>query len=144
MVRALRTFTNDTEAYVAAAGQEHTLHRTDLAARAVVMDQSDQGHLVTPGILSAALHLSAPATSAMLDRLERVGHVVRTMHPTDRRSVVVVMTDHARTVGQTMFGRLAAHLTPVLADYTDEQLALVADFLERACQATRDATEEQS
>ena len=154
-MRALRTFTNDTEAYVADAGREHTLHRTDLAALAVVMDRSDQGLLVTPGTLSVALRLSAPATSAMLDRLERYGHIVRQMHfeapyvyraahPTDRRSVVVEMTDHARTVGQAMFSRLAGHLSPVLAGYTDQQLALVAEFLERACQATKDATQERT
>lgn len=144
VVRALRTFTNDAEAYVVAAGREHTLYRTDLAALAVVMDRSDQGYLVTPGMLSASLHLSAPATSALLDRLERDGHVARATHPTDRRSVVVEMTDHARTLGQAMFGKLAGHLTPVLAEYTDQQLRLIAEFLERTGQATRDATQEQT
>ena len=53
------------------------------------------------------------------------------------------MTDHARAVGQAMFGRLANHLAPVLADYTSQQLALVAELLERACQATKDATREE-
>src|ERR687889_2902026 len=87
VVRALRGYTNETEMYVAAAGREAAMHRTDLTGLALVMDRSQLGEQTTPGQLSAALHLSAPATSAMLDRLERLGHVHRVPHPTDRRSV---------------------------------------------------------
>jgi DNA-binding MarR family transcriptional regulator len=142
VIRAMRAFTNESELYVGAVSREATMHRTDLSGLAVVMDRGDTGDPATPGQLSAALHLSAPATSAMLERLERLGHVRRRPHPTDRRSVVVEMTDHARQVGGAMFGRLAAHMGPVLAGYSDEELALVADFLEKAGEATRAAREE--
>ncbi len=141
-IRALRTVTNETELYVGAAGREAAMHRTDLTGLAIVMDRGDTGTPVTPGQLSATLGLSAPATSAMLDRLERLGHVHRSPHPSDRRSVVVEMTDHARAVGETMFGRLAAHLAPVLAARTGEELATVAAFLEDVATATREAREE--
>jgi DNA-binding MarR family transcriptional regulator len=142
VVRALRGYTNETEMYVAAAGREAAMHRTDLTGLALVMDRSQLGEQTTPGQLSAALHLSAPATSAMLDRLERLGHVHRVPHPTDRRSVVVEMTDHALAVGQAMFGRLAAHLAPVLAARSEEELAGIATFLEEVVTATRAARDE--
>ena len=142
VVRSMRTFGNELELYIAAAGRENEMHRTDLAGLSMVMDESAQGNPVTPGRLSAALQLSAPATSAMLDRLERLGHVRRTPHATDRRSVVVEITDHAREVGGAMFGRMAQHLGPVLAAYDDDQLALIAEFLDRASEATRAAREE--
>lgn len=139
VVRALRALTNESEAYVAAAGREAAMHRTDLSGLALVMDLAKTGEQPTPGRLSAELQLSAPATSAMLDRLERLGHVRRTPHPTDRRSVVVEMTDHAREVGAAMFGRLGAHVGPVLARRTEEELAVIAAFLEDAVEATADA-----
>lgn len=142
VVRALRGYTNETEMYVAAAGREAAMHRTDLTGLALVMDRSQVGERTTPGQLSAAMHLSAPATSAMLDRLERLGHVHRVPHPTDRRSVVVEMTDHALAVGQAMFGRLAAHLGPVLAARSEEELARIATFLEEVATATRAARDE--
>ena len=41
-----------------------------------------------------------------------------------------------------MFGRLGAHIGRVMSDYTDDQLAVIADFLERACDATRQATQD--
>src|SRR5512141_2741324 len=93
VVRALRGYTNEAEMYVAAAGREAAMHRTDLTGLALVMDRGQLGETTTPGQLSAALRLSAPATSAMLDRLERLGHAHRVPHPTDRRSVVVEMTE---------------------------------------------------
>jgi DNA-binding MarR family transcriptional regulator len=142
VVRSMRTFGNELELYVGAAGRENEMHRTDLTGLAVVMDEEALGHPVSPGRLSAALQLSAPATSALLDRLERLGHVRRSRHATDRRSVVVEMTEHARAVGGAMFARLGQHMAPVLADYTDEQLELVAEFLDRATQATRAARDE--
>jgi DNA-binding MarR family transcriptional regulator len=141
LVRSMRGFNTELELYVAAAGREHDMGRTDLTGLGVVMDEEALGNPVTPGRLSAALQLSAPATSAMLDRLERRGHVNRTPHPTDRRSVTVEITDHARGVGSAMFGRLAQHYEALLADYDDDQLELVAEFLLRAAKATRKARE---
>lgn len=128
----MRRFANELELYISASGHENAMHRTDLTGLAVVMDASLEGRDVTPGDLSKALQLSAPATSAMLDRLERHGHVVRRPSLADRRSVLVEMTETAWRVGGEMFGRLGEHMAPVLADYSDSQLQLIAEFLERA------------
>lgn len=136
VVLSMRAFANELELYIAAAGRDQEMHRTDLAGLSVVMDHEDLGDPVTPGRLSAALQLSAPATSAMLDRLERVGHVRRTPHATDRRSVVVKVTDQARAVGGAMFGRLGQAYAPLFDEYDDAQLELVAAFLARAARAT--------
>jgi len=141
VVRSMRAFGNELELYVAAAGREQEMHRTDLAGLSVVMDQEVLGDPVTPGRLSAALQLSAPATSAMLDRLERLGHVRRTPHATDRRSVVVQMTERAWAVGGAMFGRLGQAYAPLFEEYDEAQLELVAEFLRRAAQATSAARE---
>ena len=144
ITRALRAFTNESELYVGAAGREAAMHRTDLTGLALVMDRGDAGETTTPGQLSSALQLSAPATSAMLDRLEQLGHVRRRPHPHDRRSVIVEMTEHAREVGGAMFARLAAHLAPVLSSRDDAELAQIATFLEEVVAATRAARQEIS
>lgn len=52
------------------------------------------------------------------------------------------MTDHAREVGEQMFGRLAAHVGPVLAGRSADELAAIADFLEAVSEATRAARAE--
>lgn len=142
LTRALRTFTNESELYIGAAGREAHMHRTDLSGLAMVMDRGDTGETTTPGQLSTAMQLSAPATSAMLDRLELLGHVHRVPHPHDRRSVLLEVTDHARDVGGVMFARLAAHLAPVLNSRSEAELATIAVFLEEVVVATRSAREE--
>ncbi len=144
VTRALRGLTTESELYVGAASREATMHRTDLSGLALVMDRGNSGQTTTPGQLSAALHLSAPATSAMLDRLEHLGHIRRSPHPHDRRSVVVEITDHARAVGGAMFGRLAEHLAPVLGSRTEAELEEFATLLEQIVAATRAAREEVS
>ncbi len=142
VTRALRGFTTESELYIGAASREAHMHRTDLSGLALVMDRGNTGETTTPGQLSAALQLSAPATSAMLDRLEHLGHLRRVPHPDDRRSVLLEMTDHARDVGGAMFSRLAAHLAPVLDSRSDSDLAELATFLEEVVAATRSAREE--
>lgn len=52
------------------------------------------------------------------------------------------MTDHAREVGEQMFGRLAAQVGPVLAGRSPDELAAIADFLEAVSEATRAARAE--
>jgi DNA-binding MarR family transcriptional regulator len=139
VVRHMRGFGNELELYIGASSREQAMHRTDLTALAMVMDESAAGHQVTPTLLSQSLQLSAPATSAMLERLERLGHVRRRRHDSDRRSVVVEMTDQAWAVGGAMFAHLARHLVPVIEDYSEAELTLISGFLERATQATREA-----
>ena len=52
------------------------------------------------------------------------------------------MTEHARAVGEAMFGRLAAHLGPVLGSRSEAELADIATFLEQVVAATRAARAE--
>ncbi|GAB3285022.1 hypothetical protein GCM10027456_80250 [Kineosporia babensis] len=136
----MAAFANESEMYLAATGRDESIHRTDLNGLRVVMSGAAPGaEPVTPRRLSEALQLSAPATSAMLDRLERLGHIERHPHPSDRRSVVVTATDHAHTVGAAMFGRVGSRMAPVLAGRTAEELALISQFLEEAAAATHSA-----
>lgn len=138
LIRELRTFSGEIEQYVLVMSQQHTIHRTDLSAIAAIMD----GHGATPGSLSRALGLSPPATSALLDRLERAGHVQRHHDQSDRRTVRLSVTDQAMTVGGEMFGLLAKHMRPELARHDDQVLAETATLLARLTETVRAARAE--
>lgn len=137
LIRELRTFANEIELYVGEVGHEHAMHRTDLAALAHVMDG-----LHSPSELRGALGLSAPATSAMLERLERAGHIERHRSTQDRRGVEVTVTDSARAVGSAMFSPLARHFAGVLAGLDTAELRRTASLLVDLNQALRAAREE--
>jgi DNA-binding MarR family transcriptional regulator len=87
---------------------------------------------------SAGLH---PATmTGILDRLERAGWIARERDPADRRAVTVrALPDRGREVYQLYAGMNGA-MDDLCAEYDDEQLRILADFLRRATEAGATAT----
>ncbi|WP_326836884.1 MarR family transcriptional regulator [Amycolatopsis rhabdoformis] len=140
----LRRHAVETERYVATFGAGHGLHRTDLNALAVIMDADRTHEPMTPGRLSTALHLSPPATSALIDRLEQAGHLRRTRSATDRRQVDLRITDSALAVGAALFGPLAEHVRAAIERYTEPQQALIARFLEDVSAAVTAAADDRA
>ncbi|GAB3677451.1 MarR family winged helix-turn-helix transcriptional regulator [Angustibacter aerolatus] len=141
IVAALQALTVAVDRYADVRGGAHGLHRTDLYALAHVMQAGRRGEDLTPGALSASLNLSSPATSALLGRLERAGHVRREHDTADRRRVAVVMTDSAMDAGRAVFGPLGDAMRGVLATMPAADQQVVLDFLEAAVAATSEATE---
>lgn len=88
----------------------------------------------------AGLH---PATlTGVLDRLERGGWVIRLPNPSDRRAVLVQVIKEREAETAEMFAGLNKSMDVICADYDDAELVLIADFLLRAAQAGREATDE--
>lgn len=98
-------------------------------------------HLVgspsTPSELARLLGVSTAASTGVVDRLERRGHVERRKHPSDRRRLEVHVTDAGRA-------ELLRHLNPMLHalaelddGLSDDQRATVISFLNGAQAAFR-------
>ena len=66
-------------------GEHLGLRGTELAA----LDHLFRAGPLQPRDLSDRLHLGPGATTALIDRLQAAGLVVRDQHPVDRRSVVI-------------------------------------------------------
>jgi DNA-binding MarR family transcriptional regulator len=92
------------------------------------MDVLDQAGQLTPGEIAVQTGLTSGAVTAMLDRLERVGLVQRRPDPSDRRRVLVQLTDKARRVAAEIYGPLVGEMT-AFERYSDAELRLIADFL---------------
>lgn len=136
LLAKMREFTIESDRYVDKAASLHGLHRTDLNALGLLVRPNRQEELMTPGKLGEALNLSSPATTALVDRLERSGHVTRCRSENDRRQVDLAMTDTARSVGRELFMPLAAQLGLALSNYSPAELAVVERFLEDMTAAT--------
>jgi DNA-binding MarR family transcriptional regulator len=85
----------------------------------------------TAGELAAKCGLSRGAMTTALDRLERADCVERVRSTTDRRQVKVVMTPRALSLAEAIWGPIARAGMAQLAEYSDEQLAFLIDFLRR-------------
>lgn len=132
----LRRIATETDQFAARFAGAHDLHRTDLNALSVLMDAQSDGHPMSAGELSARLHLSAPATTALLDRLTRVGHIQRHRSSVDRRIVEIEMSDGAREVGRQLFGPLGRRVGEAVGTYTDDERALMTRMLQDVLTAT--------
>jgi DNA-binding MarR family transcriptional regulator len=85
----------------------------------------------------AGLH---PATlTGVLTRLERGGWVTRERDPADRRSVTVRARPEREGELVALVGGLSAVVEDVRSHFTDAELSVVADFLQRAVVAVGDA-----
>lgn len=136
LMALMRQFTVETDRYVEVASERDSLFRTDLHALSIMMGAAQAGLTVTPGLLREELNLSSPATTALVDRLDSAGHVTRRRSDVDRRQVHLEMTEKARTTGAMLFAPLARHINGVFDQYSEEQLALLRDMMQKVTDAT--------
>ena len=84
----------------------------------------------TAGELVAATGLTTGAITAMIDRMERAGYLLRHRDTGDRRRVLVRTTSDARRVAGEVFGELSAIYRALVATYDDRELDVIARFVD--------------
>jgi DNA-binding MarR family transcriptional regulator len=87
---------------------------------------------MTAGELAEAASLSPGAVTTVVDRLERLGLVTRTRDETDRRRVIVEITDKSRELAGAIYGPIAAYAREYIDELSDEEIAVIKRFLEAA------------
>lgn len=125
----LRRLTVELDAVGQRFADLHGLNRTDVRALVAVMDAARRGTALTAGALGEAVDLRSASVTALVDRLERVGHLRRVRDAEDRRRVALEISDSAMAAGGDFFGGLQRDLLAAMSSYTDDELAVVARFL---------------
>ncbi len=125
----LRRLTVELDAVGERFADLHGLNRTDVRALVAIMDAARQGRALTAGALGEAVDLRSASVTALVDRLERVGHVHRVRDPDDRRRVSLEMSDGAMAAGAEFFGGLQRDLVGAMSSYSADELAVVHRFL---------------
>jgi DNA-binding MarR family transcriptional regulator len=97
---------------------------------------------LTAGDIAGQTGLAPASVSGLIDRLERKGFVRRVRDHNDGRRVIVEMNREQVATFGTLFAAFVAGLEALYASYTDEQLAVILDFLRRSAAIQRDATGE--
>lgn len=129
LVALLQDYATEAELLGQAFAGRHRLHPTDLHALLAVMRADTVGEPLTSGVLGSRLGLSTGATTALVDRLERAGHVRRSRESADRRRVTLRHGETAAEVGAAFFGPLGVRVDELLADFDDAELDAAARFL---------------
>lgn len=125
----LRRLTVELDAVGSRFATEHGLGRTDVRALVAIMDAARAGRSLTAGALGSAVDLSSASVTALVDRLERVGHVRRSRDPADRRRVVLEASETAVAAGRSYFGGLQQEMLAAMEGFDEAELAAAQRFL---------------
>jgi DNA-binding MarR family transcriptional regulator len=129
VVHQLRAITVGLDLLGAEFAQRNSLHPTDLRALICLLDAARTHTLATPGWLGRQLGLNSAGTTALVDRLERLGHVQRRRDSRDRRRVLLEVDERAVALGQSFFGPLITELVAATRTFSDTELATIQRFL---------------
>ncbi|MGA5357332.1 MarR family winged helix-turn-helix transcriptional regulator [Streptomyces purpurascens] len=129
IVHLLRAVAVDLGRHSARFAQRNGMHPTDVRALIVLMDAYRAGEETTAGRLGAALGLNSAGTTALVDRLERAGHVRRVRGERDRRKVTIEVDERAVALGRQHFGPLIDRAVGLLSGYDERELAAIRGFL---------------
>jgi DNA-binding MarR family transcriptional regulator len=139
IVHLLRAVTVELGLHSGRFAQRNGMHPTDVRALIALMDASRADEEMTAGRLGAALGLNSAGTTALVDRLERAGHVRRVRGGTDRRRVVIEVDEKAVELGWSFFGPLIGSTVELLRGYDERERAAIRGFLEGVRKAAAEA-----
>ena len=96
-----------------------------------LLKAAGQNRQVSPSELTRYLGVSTASTTAIVDRLEKTGHVVREPHPTDRRSIFIVATAESDAEVRATLGSMHSRMMAAVVDMTPEESSAVIACLSR-------------
>ncbi|MCF3132679.1 MarR family winged helix-turn-helix transcriptional regulator [Streptomyces olivochromogenes] len=125
----LRAVTVEFDLLGAEFAARHGLHPTDVRALFNLLDAARAGIRATPGRLGEQLRLNSAGTTALVDRLERLGLVRRSRDTADRRRVLLEVEDKATKLGWAFFGPVIGEVVAAAEDFEAGELQTVRRFL---------------
>jgi DNA-binding MarR family transcriptional regulator len=118
-IRQLQVVGVKVDGLISGLARRFGLSHAALNALAVI---EGAGGPIPTGEVTAKMHITTATMTSVLDTLERGGFIVRTADPTDRRRVLVDVTDAAREVLDQLLPLVAQTTTLVAAAIDDTEI----------------------
>jgi DNA-binding MarR family transcriptional regulator len=116
------------------------LHPTDYKVLGVLV----RSGALSAGEIARSSGLAAASVTNLIDRLEQKGFARRVADPTDRRRVLVEAVGERLTRARSLLASTRLSLAKLYDGYSDRDLAVIADFLERNGERLRAETRKLS
>ncbi|WP_285114535.1 MarR family transcriptional regulator [Leifsonia sp. fls2-241-R2A-40a] len=119
------------------------MSENDVSAMRYLLRAQQAGRSVGPKELAEYLGIQSSSVTALLDRLERAGHIRREASPFDRRALIVVPAVPEDQLQRAILADVREELVEVAVSLDAADAAVVVDFLHRMRDAVDriDATE---
>lgn len=131
--QALRTAIQTLELAREKVAKDQKLHPTDLRCLAY-LDRI--GEPVSPKQIIAELGMTSGSGTALLDRLEKAHLIRRIPHASDRRSILIAITEHAAEP-LARYREIEAAFRKATVALSDRDLMMIADFLDEMSNASK-------
>ncbi|HEX8009107.1 MAG TPA: MarR family transcriptional regulator [Trebonia sp.] len=103
------------------------------------LDLIDRHGPLGPSTLARLAGVHPATMTGVVDRLERGGWITRERDPSDRRGVALRMVRGRRADVLRLTAGMNAEVARICADYSEAELAVIAEFLRRTAEAGRTA-----
>ena len=134
----LRRLTSDLQEVGRDFGHRHEMNPSDVRALVLVLDAHRRGVQIGPSALASELGMTGASVTALIDRLESVGHMSRKPDPADRRRLVLEVGAEASRLGGQYFGGLQRRIDAATQDLSADDLAVVSRYLMAAIDAVEE------
>jgi DNA-binding MarR family transcriptional regulator len=106
---------------------------TDLSATAsqILAIVEGAGEPLPPHLIAARLLITSGTMTSLLDTLERRGLICRIPHPSDRRKLLIDITDEARCILDRMLPQVHGTERDAFAEFSDAECETLVGLLER-------------
>jgi DNA-binding MarR family transcriptional regulator len=119
------------------------LNENDMKALRFLVVCKNEGIIATPGGLAEHLKISSASTTKLLDRLTAAGHIERSPHPSDRRALMITITQRTHEQVRDTVGRTHARRFDVAAQLTPSEREIVIRFLDDLSNTSDEAQEQR-
>ena len=140
LARVGREHSDATVLFHSAVAQQLALHPTDYKTLGIL----ERLGPLSAGEIARHSGLATASVTNLIDRLEEKGFVRRVRDESDRRRVLVEPVRERLAGGRTVFASTVASLGQLLERYSNQELTVLADFLERNATRLREETRKLS
>lgn len=117
---------------MAAVERPHGLSNAAAQTLAII---EGAGEPLAPSIIAGRLMITTGSMTSLLDTLERRGLVRRQPHPSDRRQLLVSLTDEGQALVDTFLPEIVAVQTALVAGMSEADRAVAVRLAERLAEA---------
>jgi len=128
----IRRLSTETQFMGAAVAHRVGLNASDLKCAELLVRNGP----MTAGQLAELSNLTTGAITGVVDRLEKAGWARREPSPTDRRSVVIRALPRESKADEGLYDSWGAAMIDLLAGYSDAELELILNFMDRLSTST--------
>ncbi|MBS4196644.1 MarR family winged helix-turn-helix transcriptional regulator [Lederbergia citri] len=138
LTEELRNNSTATIMFHQAIGMKLGLNPTDHKCLDVILKNQP----ITAGRLSDLTGLTTGAITGVLDRLEKVGYIIRVKDPQDKRRVFIHLDQKkAEKDILPLFHTFGTELNQMLSSYEEKELQTILDFIRQSNCLLKDFTE---